>query len=537
LSVQHTSDWSWADLFAQAGVKRDGRFNAGALPFEGEIVWIRNSGAVEVVTPAAFGDLVARLVSSLEHLGVKAGDRVAGFLGRRPEAFAGAVAAWRLGAIYVPLFTSFGTEAIATRLDDSGAAAAITDVANRAPLGTAEDGLGRSLDVIVVDGVLEGDAVLRDVPSTTCIETRIEDVATIVYTSGTTSRPKGCVMPHRALLNLWPYVDYALRLTTGDNMFSTADPGWSFGLLTTGLAPLARGYRRILVEAGFHAETWWQVIDRTKTSHLCTAPTGLRQLIAGEDGNARGASRTLGRITTAGEALTADIVSWFRDELGVPVHNSFGLSELGMLTASTSGTEVASDALAVALGTPLPGFSLRVVSEEGLPVADGEVGRLAVRDEGQFLSSTYWRRQSEWDDRRADDWWVTEDLVRRDEAGAYWYVDRRDDIIVTAGYNVSPGEVEAAILAHPRVAEVGCVGAPDSRKGLAVVAHVVLEEGEEPPDLLAQLRGMVGSTVGWHAAPRRIVVHNSLPRTESGKLRRRDLRESAASMSTEERSN
>src|SRR5207248_3681032 len=127
-----------------------------------------------------------------------------------------------------------------------------------------------------------------------------------------------------------------------------------------------------------------------------------------------------------------------------------------------------------------------------------------------------------------DDWWVTEDLARKDADGRYWYVGRADDVIVTAGYNVGPFEVESALLEHPLVREAACVAAPDERKGQVVAVYVVVV-GDPPDDLSGELQRWVGGRVGWHAAPRRVYVRDELPRTESGKIRRRELREAASS--------
>ena len=172
----------------------------------------------------------------------------------------------------------------------------------------------------------------------------------------------------------------------------------------------------------------------------------------------------------------------------------------------------------------MPGFDVQLVDEAGEPVPAGSEGQIAVRDEGWLLGSGYWGRQDEWDSRLRNGFWVTEDRAGRDEQGRFWYVGRNDDVIVTAGYNVGPGEVESVILEHPAVAEAACVGVPDERKGQVIAAHVVLVQ-EAPAGLLDELRTMVGERVGWHAAPRQLREHATLPRTESGKVRRKVLRE------------
>jgi acetyl-CoA synthetase len=148
-----------------------------------------------------------------------------------------------------------------------------------------------------------------------------------------------------------------------------------------------------------------------------------------------------------------------------------------------------------------------------------------VRDNDFLLSAGYWGRSQEWQARFSDGWFVTEDIARRDEQGRYWYVSRADDVIVSSGYNIGPAEVETALLTHPLVTDAACVGEPDPVRGTVVAAHVVLAEAAAP-GLLAELRQRVGAGVGWYAAPRRLHVHDRLPRTESGKVQRHLLRAS-----------
>jgi acetyl-CoA synthetase len=177
------------------------------------------------------------------------------------------------------------------------------------------------------------------------------------------------------------------------------------------------------------------------------------------------------------------------------------------------------------MGVPLPGFEVRLVSDDGTPVQEGS-GRVAVKDNGFFLSGGYWQRQPEWEARFVDGWFLTEDVARCDGEGRYWFEGRSDDVIVTAGYNIGPVEVESALMAHPLIADAACVGEPDPVKGTIVVAYVVLDD-EPPPDLRDEVRRWIGERIGWHAAPRRVEVMDELPHTDSGKLQRALLRRRA----------
>ncbi|MBS1886028.1 MAG: AMP-binding protein [Actinobacteria bacterium] len=523
--------WDWDEAMRRVGVARDGRFNAGSASFprRSSLIWVRVDGSLQTWSGTDLLEQSLKLAAALRALGVRPGDRVAGLLGRRPESLTIASATWRLGALFVPLFSGFGSEAVRVRLEDAGVGVLVTDAANvdNAIAGATENVRVLSLDPDPPEGVTDLEGILRG--ATSVPETRMcdaHDPATIMYTSGTTGKPKGCVIAHLGLITMWPFVTYCLGLHDDGALFSTADTGWSFGLYTTGFAPLTLGFSRVMVEGGFDPVVWWKALQETGAQHLATAPTGLRQLaIAGIDAIGMRPDRLEG-ITTAGEPLTGEVSEWFERNLSVPVQDSYGLSETGMVLGNLrpEGAPPAADG---SMGSALPGFEVSLIAEDGtlLLIGSKESGRIAIRDNGFLLGQGYWGRQSLWEGRVQDGWWVTEDLATRDSDGRFWYVGRNDDMIVTAGYNVGPSDVEGAIVRHRQINDAAVVGEPDDRKGHVVVAHIVASDQEQDDDrLLQEVRALVGSAIGWHAAPRRLVRHDALPRTESGKLRRSDLR-------------
>ncbi|TAN34951.1 acetate--CoA ligase [bacterium] len=524
--MTHGSTWDWQASARAAGAQPDGRFNCGAVSITHPraIVWKRADGQVRTVSGGELQRLAGRLAGALRALGVRRGDRVAGLLSRRPETYAVALAVWRLGAIYVPLFSGFRGEGLRVRIADSEALVIVTDAANRENLGQMEGDLPPHTVAMIGGGGVETDHSLeslmqRVTQEPSLAETKIHDTATIMYTSGTSGRPKGCMIPHHGLITLSPYVTRCLAVSPDDLLFSGADAGWAYGLYTTGLAPLSMGCGRVLYEGPFDVEGWLNTARELGAGHLAAAPTAFRQIAAaGVDDRAR----AIKAATSAGEPLDAATFEWFQTQLGLSIHDSYGLTELGMVTANLRGPN--SVALAAgSMGTCLPGFEIQLVDRGGAPVPTGEVGRIAVRDNGFLLGAGYWGRDSEWAARLQDGWWLTEDLARQDEAGRYWYGGRADDVIVSAGYNISPLEVEAALMKHPLVADAACVGEPDPVRGQAVTAYVVLRE-QAPADLDKVLRRWVGERVGRHAAPRRVEARTELPRTASGKLQRANLR-------------
>ncbi len=520
--------WDWEASARSLGAARDGRFNAGAVPIthNSAVVWRGENGRDDFVSGDTLQRRAGRIANVLRRGGVRPGDRVAGLMGRRPASFAVPLAIWRLGAVFVPLFSGFRRDAIAVRLEDAGVSAMVTDPSNRASI----SGIEASLALFMVGGRPSSDEIDLDREAdeadelSSVVETKLDDPATIMYTSGTSGTPKGCVIAHRGIINLAPFVEHCLALETKDLLFSTADTGWSFGLYTTGLSPLALGYSRLLYEGGFDAAAWWKTMEELGVTHIASAPTGFRQLaIKGADAIGDDKPTMLRAATAGGEALDTDAIGWFNENLGVEIHECYGLTELGMLTGNLRGPRALRPAPG-SMGVAVPGFDVQLVDESGEPVLAGEEGQVGVRDEGWLLSTTYWGREDEWSDRLRNGFWVTEDRARRDEDGRFWYAGRSDDVIVTAGYNVGPSEVEGVMLEHPAIAEAACVGVPDPRKGQVIAAHVVLA-GDAPAGLLDEVRRMVGERVGWHAAPRHLHEHSALPRTESGKVRRKVLRE------------
>jgi acetyl-CoA synthetase len=519
--------WDWGDAAAAAGMSADGAFNCGTVQLTAEraIDWVHLDGSVTSVSGAELTALARQISAVLAGLGIGRGDRVAGLLSRRPETFAIAMAVWRLGALYVPLYSGFGGEALRVRLQDSAPAIVVTDAANRENLhGAAAPLTGVTvidLDPDPVAGDVSMDA-LRDavtaIPDP--VATRASDPATLLYTSGSSGAPKGCLIPHHAIIGLRPYVECCLEAGPGSVIFSGADPGWAFGLLSTGMAPIAMGATRVMYEGRFDPAAWMAAARAVAATHLATAPTGYRGLV-GLPGDAFPSQLRV--AVSAGEALDAVTHRWFTEHTGVMIRDGYGLTEVGMVAGNLAAGSMGGSPEPGSFGVALPGYELALIGEDGerLPAA-GE-GRIAVADNGFLMGCGYRGREPEWDARMRDGWFVTEDLARRDDRGRMTYIGRADDVIVTAGYNVGPLEVEELLLALPGVREAACVGTPDARKGMAVTVFVVYD-GDPPPDLLDQVRPWIGKRIGWHAAPRQITVLDELPRTATGKLQRARLR-------------
>jgi acetyl-CoA synthetase len=463
--------------------------------------------------------------------GLRPGDRIAGLLSRQVESWITALAAWRSGLVYVPLFGGFGAQAIGERINTARVIAVVVDHHYRAALAEAQADHNLDLSVFEVrprghgapDGDDRGfwaelDRVDADGP---LVPTKISDTATLLFTSGTSGTPKACAMPHGAVISVLPYVYHVLGLSTGSSVFTTSDPAWAFGLYTTGVAVMATGTTRIVYSGRFAPQAWYRVITEEKASVLTTAPAALRRLT--ECFATLGPAPSLSVVATAGESLTATVAEQWTAAGGSPIRNAYGLSEIGMVLGDTVDT---TDVCAPGkLAAPIPGFDTFLADRAGAPVPRGEPGRVAVRKPRHQLSTGYENAPDLWESRWCDGSFITEDRAVIDDRGRWQILGRDDDMIIASGHNISPVEVENALLAHHAVAEAAAVPFNDPTRGDVVRVVIVRSDSAPGGDVLdAELQDIVARKVGRYAIPRVIDYRSELPRTEVGKLRRSALR-------------
>ncbi|MDQ0381133.1 acyl-CoA synthetase [Amycolatopsis thermophila] len=475
--------------------------------------------------------LANRAADAFAAAGLGRGAKVGVILTRQVEAWIAALGTWHAGLVYVPLFCGFGHDAVAQRLNAAGVDAVVVDHRWRAVLEAARPLLRRDIQVFTVtgadgDGLLDGD---RDFaaeleaghPVTAMAATAADDTAVVMFTSGTSSEPKGCVIPHAGVIALLPWLDHSVTAGPDDVVFTTTDPGWSFGLLSTGAAPMVRGATRVMYTGDFDPGAWLDVIEQEGVTCLTSVPTAYRRLVtAGRDIPA-----SLRCAVSAGEPLDAATADRWRRLTEAPLRDGYGQTELGMVLADLASAE--SDPVPGSLSGAVPGWEARLLGEDGEFIDGPGRGEVVFRRPPYQLSSDYANAHELWESRVVHgEWFRTMDIVRRDEDGRWWFVGRNDDVIVTAGYNVGPGEIEAVLGSHPAVLEAAAVAAPDPQRGSVVRAVIVLADGVTPSAALtADLQDLVRREIGRHAYPRVVDYVPELPKTVTGKIRRASLRE------------
>jgi acetyl-CoA synthetase len=511
------------------------------------------------ITYAELKDLVSQAANALVDLGVQTGDRVAIYMPMIPEAVVAMLACARLGAPHTVVFGGFSADALSSRILDCEAKVVITADGgyrrgNPSALKPAVDeALTKCPDVT---GVLVVRRTGQDVEWTEGRDVwwheTVDQASTehtpemfdsehplyVMYTSGTTGKPKGILHTTGGYLvqsawTFWAVFDYKPE----DVYWCTADVGWVTGHSYIVYGPLANGATQVLYEGTPdtpHKGRWWQIVQDYRVSIFYTAPTAIRTCMKwGEQIPAEHDLSSLRILGSVGESINPEAYIWYRENIGggkTPIVDTWWQTETGAhMISPLPGVTHAKPGSAM---TAIPGIAAEVVDDAGNPVDNGEGGYLVITEPWPSMLRTIWGD----DERYKETYWArwpqyyfAGDGARKDEDGAIWLLGRVDDVMNVSGHRLSTTEIESALVSHPKVAESAVVGATDDTTGQAVVAFVILREsaGDGGQEIVEELRAHVGKEIGPIAKPRQIMIVPELPKTRSGKIMRRLLRDVA----------
>ncbi|MBQ1049626.1 acetate--CoA ligase [Micromonospora sp. C51] len=547
-----------------------GRGDKVAIHWEGE------PGDSRTITYADLHKMTCQAANALTDLGVTAGDRVAIYLPMIPEAAVAMLACARIGATHSVVFGGFSADALTNRIQDASAKVVIT----------ADGGYRRGKPSALKPTVDEAVANCPSVEHVLVVRRTGEDVGWserdhwwhetveqasaehtaqsfdsehplfILYTSGTTARPKGILHTTGGYLTQAAYTSYAVfdLKPDSDVYWCTADIGWVTGHSYIVYGPLSNGVTQVMYEGTPdtpHKGRFWEIVDRYRVTILYTAPTLIRTMMKwGEEIPAEYNLFSLRLLGSVGEPINPEAWMWYRQHVGrgeLPIVDTWWQTETGsMMISPLPGVTAAKPGSAM---TPLPGVVADVVDDQGQSVPNGGGGYLVLRepwpsmlrtiwgDDNRFIE-TYWSRFGAGATGDANDPWIyfAGDGAKKDDDGHVWLLGRVDDVMLVSGHNISTTEVESALVSHPSVAEAAVVGATDPTTGQAIVAFAIPRgsteiSGEAGEQLIAELRNHVAKTLGPIAKPRQIMLVPELPKTRSGKIMRRLLRDVAENRS------
>ncbi len=523
--------------------------------------WEGEPGDTRTITYAQLKDEVNRAANALLGLGVTKGDRVAIYLPMIPETVFAMLACARIGAPHMVVFGGFSADALRSRVEDCDAKLVITAdggyrrgaaSALKPAVDEALDGYDGVTHVLVVRRTgqeapwTEGrDVWWHDVVDSASAEHvpephDAEHPLYVMYTSGTTAQPKGILHTTGGYLTQVAYTHHAVFdvKPESDVYWTAADIGWVTGHSYIVYGPLANGATSVMYEGTPdtpHRGRWWEIVEKYKVTILYCAPTAIRTFMKwGEDVPADFDLSSLRLLGTVGEPINPEAWIWYRTNIGsdaCPVVDTWWQTETGAIMISplpgVTTTKPGSAQRA------LPGIGADVVDDQGKPVPNGGGGYLVLTEPWPAMLRTIWGDPERYVDTywsRFEGLYFAGDGAKKDEDGDIWLLGRVDDVMNVSGHRISTTEVESALVSHPKVAESAVVGASDPTTGQAIVAFVILRQsaGEDGGDALAkELRDHVAKEIGPIAKPRQIMVVPELPKTRSGKIMRRLLRDVA----------
>lgn len=479
-----------------------------------------------------------RLGTLLRSLDVQPGERIGILLPQAPETAIAHVAAYKIGAIAIPLFALFGVEALEYRLHDSGTRIVITNTSGAAKLAEIRDRLPALQAILTIDGSAPGtidlhQALAHSSSDLTTVNTRADDPAVIIYTSGTTGQPKGALHAHRVLLGHLPGVELSHNLfpQEADRIWTPADWAWIGGLLDVllpawhhGVAVVAHRFEKFSGEAAF------QLLQDYGIRNSFLPPTALKMMRTVREPRQRWQYQ-LRSVASGGESLGTELLDWGRQTFGLTINEFYGQTECNMIVSSCAALM---DSQPGAIGCAVIGHEIAIVDAQGQRLPNGSDGNIAVRRPDPVMFLGYWNNPQATATKFIGDWLLTGDTGRIDDAGYIRFVGRDDDVITSAGYRIGPGEIEDSILQHAAIKMVAVIGAADPQRTEIVVAVVVLNDGYRGDDTLKkELQEHVKLRLAAHEYPREIYFVDTLPMTTTGKVIRRTLREQVNRWRTE----
>ena len=491
------------------------------------LIWENEHGDTAQYSFTEMKTLTDKFGNILKDLGLQKEDR---FLIRLPDipafqtSFLGGV---KIGTVPIPSSVMFRAKEVAYRIKDSEAKAVITtkkyvkevhDIADSCP----------SLDHIIVVGDTDHDEInynqemKQASPTLDLVQTKKTDTAFFCYTSGTTGDPKGAVHLHQWVPGNDPSVLYWQNISKDDIIGHTGNLSWIFPLGNGFLYPWRWGITTMVYDGKFTPKRWYELIEKYKITNLASVPTCYRMFLTIENAKNTYNLSTLRHCISAGEPLNPEVMKNWKKQFNIHIYDGIGMTEVMVYLSNMKDMSIKPGSC----GKPQPGKICDIIDEHGNVLPAEKPGMLAVKRTDPGLFKEYWNKPEKTQKSFKGDWFLTGDVLYKDEDGYFWFSGRGDDLIMASGYRISPFEVESAIISHPDVLEAAVVASPNEMRGVIVKAFIILHDASTASEELKKdIQEHTKQVAAPYKYPREIEFVEELPKTQSGKIKRKNLRE------------
>lgn len=491
------------------------------------LYWENAEGETDKFTFLDMKHLTNRFGNALKNLGFKKGDRFLIRLPNLPEFQISFLGGTKIGAVPIPSSVMFRAHEIEYRINDSSSKAVITTQKYVDEVNKIKDKCPTLKNIIIVDDAygdqLSYDELMKNSSQNLEIEpTKKDDMAFFCYTSGTTGEPKGAVHLHRWVPGNDPSLLFWQQGEENDIIAHTGDLNWIFPLGNGFLYPWRWGISTFVYDGKFDAKHWFELLEKYEITNLASVPTAYRIFVTVKDAEKNYDLSNLKHCISAGEPLNPEVIKKWKRMFDLEIYDGIGMTEVMVYLSNIQGMKVKPGSC----GRPQPGKICGIIDHDGKVQPIGEPGVLAIKKTDPGLFKEYWNKPEKTIDSFKNDWFLTGDVLYQDEDGYFWFSGRDDDLIMASGYRISPFEVESAVISHPEVLEAAVVASPDEIRGVIVKAFVVLHDKKKASErLVKDIQKHCKKVAAPYKYPREIEFVEDLPKTQSGKIKRKELRE------------
>jgi len=491
------------------------------------LYWENAEGETDKFTFLEMKHLTNKFGNVLKKLGFKKEDRFLIRLPNLPEfqiSFLGGV---KIGVVPIPSSVMFRAHEIEYRINDSGSKAVITTSKYVSEVNEIKEKCPSLKHIIIVDDAyddqLSYDELMRNSSQNLEIEpTKKDDMALFCYTSGTTGDPKGAVHLHRWVPGNDPSFLFWQQGKENDIIAHTGDLNWIFPLGNGFLYPWRWGISTFIYDGKFDAKCWFELLEKYEITNLASVPTAYRLLVTIKDAEKNYDLSKLSHCISAGEPLNPEVIKEWKRRFGLDIYDGIGMTEVMVYLSNIKGMNVRPGSC----GRPQPGKICKIVDHDGKTLPMGEPGVLAIKKTDPGLFKEYWNKPKKTIESLKNGWFLTGDVFYQDKDGYFWFSGRDDDLIMASGYRISPFEVESAIISHPDVLEAAVVASPNEIRGVIVKSFVILHDKKKASDkLIKDIQEHCKKVAAPYKYPWEIEFVEELPKTQSGKIKRKELRE------------